>query len=649
MPYKQMPQFKSVPEKVFDIPQPGIGGLNLRDLEFEQEVNQSPYMKNVMYRNGAFAKRYGQETLLDDELASEEILSITYFDGKVFIHSGTSMRAYDYSTGDVTPVPGTLPESKGYFIHYAQKLYYLVSAGADSGIYEYKKEGPNEGFSLVEAYVPETKVNCRPDGTHSDDLDDFNVIGLKFTHVYNGTSGTTVYKVYDDKDVIDWSVAPVVKVEGVTTSVTVSQANKTITFATAPPAGELNVEVTWTMQANLQETVRNQVFSCKYYDTFGGSNNSCLFLAGCGYSKYFYSNPFDISYFPDNNFGTLGNTEEDIIGFGRQYNVLIVFKPREVYSIYSFTYDSSNTLLEEKFGTEGFKSRLVNPRVGCDCPNTIQLINNQLTWFNSSEGVCTLVSTNIQDERNVRPISRNIDRTNNFGVTGILDQVETDKTKICSVDFDNKYFLVFPTSGMAYVWDYEISPYHFTSSGETPPSKLDWYLFDHFYVNEFLRIGKDLIYSSRHSRYLGNLVRLNMTFADLDFNNEGEPDAIESYYMTPFLQFGSVESLKTVKNIFVQCRGDTATKIDMWYYDEQTILGEGEQESESILIGGRLWRHFAWTNLTWYIVGWASTFRRKCNLKKVQMASFFFKNDEVDRDMSITHIGMQYQLVKYIR
>ena len=52
MPLRQAPSFKAVQEKEYNIPNPGIGGLNLKDLEYKQDVNQSPYMKNMMYRNG---------------------------------------------------------------------------------------------------------------------------------------------------------------------------------------------------------------------------------------------------------------------------------------------------------------------------------------------------------------------------------------------------------------------------------------------------------------------------------------------------------------------------------------------------------------------------------------------------------------------
>lgn len=645
MPIQAMPKFKSTPDKTLEISQPAIGGLNLKDLEFEQEVNQSPYMLNVMYRNGAFGKRYGQElmqSLSGDVMFENEVHSLVSFNDYIIVHAGTKIYKYR-NNEDPVEIGSGFPSEGGLFIVFAQKLYYLIS----SGFYLYN----NASFTTITPYIPDILINCKPDGSSGDPVDNFNLLGTKFKFVYNGESGVKDYYAgskLDSEGVIDWNVTPIAEVDDVvTTAFTVDKNNKKITFNTAPSAGNMNVVITFTAKANTFIDEKSQILSCKYYDTFGGANNSRLFLAGCGNSKYFYSNAYDITYFPENNFATVGNTEEDITGFGRQYNVLIVFKPREIYSIYSYTETSSTTVKEEDIGLEGFRSQLVNARIGCDAPNSIQIINNLLTWFNSREGICTLVSTNIQDERNVRLLSRNIDRTNNFGVTGILDHNE-DLEKIQSIDYNNKYFLVFPESGDCYMWDYEIAPYRYsTSGGETNPRELDWFLFDHFYVKKFLKFDKALIYASSMERFSENLVKLNSSFVDLDFDGDGYGDAIHSYYMTPFMQFGAVEMLKNVKNIYVQCRGDTASVIDMYYYTEESITPE--EEPEAIRIGGKLWAHFQWYNFQWLVVNWANTFRRKCNLKKVQMASFFFENNEVNRDMSITHIGLQYQLVKYIR
>ena len=641
-----MPTFKAVPDHMLEIPQPGIGGLNLKDLEFEQEVNQSPYMLNVMYRNGAFGKRYGQSihTQFDDE-----VYAITSYAGKIYAHAGTKIYELD---GDTTiEVMDEVPESSGLFITYSQKLYYLNS----NGIYVLET-GETTEFVAPDIYVPDFIINCRPDGTGENDAgtiqEEPNLLGDKVKFLYNGdgTSTDYIFGTYDSDSIIDLEGDIVVEVDDeATTDYTLDTTDKKIVFTTAPAEGNLNVVFTFTLKEDTLSDEKAQLLSCKYYETYGGVGNSRVFLGGCGYSKYFYSESSDITYFPEDNFAVVGNTEDDIKGFGRQYNVLIVFKPKEVYSLTSYFETADTTLMESQIGTESFKTQLVNNSVGCDAPHSIQLINNLLTWYNSRVGICTLVSTNIVDERNIRVISRNIERTNNFGIKGILDFTE-NIDNVQSVDYNNKYFLVFPESGYCYVWDYEISPYHYSVQyGDTSPKKLDWYLFDNFHVKQFLVFDKQLIYINSSDSFNNCLIKLTSDFSDFDFDDNGNviKKAIHSYYMTPFIQFGAVESLKNVKNIYIQCRGDTASVIDVYYYTEESQAPE--QDGESIRIGGRLWKHFQWSTFEWYTINHAYTFRRKCNLKKVQMASFYFENNEVDRDMSITHIGLQYQIVKYVR
>ena len=93
-------------------------------------------------------------------------------------------------------------------------------------------------------------------------------------------------------------------------------------------------------------------------------------------------------------------------------------------------------------------------------------------------------------------------------------------------------------------------------------------MFDNFHVKQFLKFNKQLIYINSSAKFNKCLIKLTSEFSDFDINENDEivKIPIHSYYMTPFLQFGAVESLKNVNNIYVQCRGDTASVIDMWYY-----------------------------------------------------------------------------------
>lgn len=645
MPIREQPKFKAEPDKMLEVPQPAIGGLNLKDLEFEQEVNQSPYMKNVMYRNGAFSKRYGQEVFLEFD---DDVYATVYFAGGIFVHSGTKIYKYTQSSSPAEVGSG-FPEESGLFIVFQQKLYYMCS----DGFFVY-----DTTFSPIDAYVPDYAINCSPDGTNpASIMDDINIMGDKLNFIYNGTGVDTVYKVepYDPDGLIDWSKTPTIKVDDEeTTAFTVNTTTKEITFTGgAPSDNDMNVIMTFYVLTSKYETARAETLSCKYYDTYGGTYNSRVFLAGDGKSRYYWCFSYDITYWPALNFARLGNTEDDITGFGRQYNALIAFKPRETYQIVAYTESSSSTIIPEDIGTEYFRAMLVNPIIGCDAPHSIQVINNLLTWFNSRIGICTLVSTNLADERNIRVLSRNIEKENNFGIAGILDIPNNSDElaiNVMSADYDKKYFLVFPTSGRCFVWDYEISPYFYSSAnGETPPARLTWFYFDKIYAKSFLNTGKNIYFISSHSSFKNCLIRLNSSFNDLDFDGDSQPDAIESYYLTPFMQFGAVEMLKNVKNIYIQCRGDTNTLINISYYTDDSFDPEPDPEPIQVDGGGILWDKFQWNEFRWYMNIWGNVFRRKCNLKKIEMCAIYFTNNEAGKDMSITHVGLQYQLVKYVR
>ena len=56
----QQPTFKPQDYKTYEIPNPGSGGLNIQDLEYNLTSNQSPAMLNRMMRNGALASGTGR-------------------------------------------------------------------------------------------------------------------------------------------------------------------------------------------------------------------------------------------------------------------------------------------------------------------------------------------------------------------------------------------------------------------------------------------------------------------------------------------------------------------------------------------------------------------------------------------------------------
>lgn len=613
MPRIEAPKYSSRGDQRLTIEQPGSGGVNLKDLEYEQNVNQSPFMKNMMYRNGAFSKRYGQEMAYQ----MEDIYAITSYMGDIIVHAADKLYRIE---GDSSPVDMgvTVSEEKGFFFNFTQNLFYLQP----SGFHVY-----DGSWSEVDPYVPDVVINRKPDGSYSDTIDNFNLLTGKFANTFHGDGTSTVYHLTDT------DLGSYIKVEfdlvEQTSGFTFDPVAGTVTFTTAPAEGTNNVRIT--VEKDAPED-RAKIMRCKYHAIFGGSNNSRLFLAGGGDSYYYWSDVFDASYFPDNNYASLGNDEDDITGFGAQYNVLIVFKPKEIYSLTYFVQSSSTTTDSSEYGVGAFRSQLVNDKMGCDCPGSIQLINNQLTWLSSTDGVCTLVSTNIVDERNVRRISRNINNSNGLGITGLLEWA--DITDAVSVDFENKYILASPNTGLAYVWDYGMSPYANTGRIDDDAKRLAWFPFTNIYASQFLALNGNLYYTRE-----GGIARFNYSYSD--FGN-----SISAVYQTPLMQFGAMEYLKNVKNMYVQCRADTSSVIDITYITERTPNGEAD---DSIVIGAQLWKSFNYSMFSYAVLYFGNAFRRRCNLWKVQMAGAKFSNDQDGRDMSISSLAFSYSVIRPVR
>ena len=594
----KVPSFSQSKPKLYEIPAPGRGGLNLEDLDYTLTSNQSPNMLNMMYKNGAFGKRHGQKYITEN--LPSEILKVGYYEGKVVMHAGTKL--YTFENGMIAEIYNGLSTTSGVFINFNKNLYYLNGA-----FIEYN----GTTCKAVDPYIPEVHINRKPDGSYGDVIEPYNRLGSAFKNTFNGDGTSTVYHLTDKNLDAGSKVTCEVDLKEVT-NFTVNYTDGTVTFNTAPTKGQNNVVIT--AHKTEQEYI-DSILNCRLAANYGGNNNSRIFLAGGGNSNVFFSYVFDATYWPETNHLTLGNAETDVTGFGEQNDALMVFKSDSMYRIDYYLNDD---------GTADFTTYIINPKIGCTASNSIQLINNRLTWFSDIYGVCTLVSTLLENEKNVQVISRNIN--GGLRANGLMQ--EKDLSKIQTANWDGQYWLA--VNGHVYMWDYTITPYSDTGKPDYDASKLAWYMFDNFDVTQFVNYNTELYYA-RGKR----LVKLTE-----DFNDFGNP--IAAKYQTPLSQFGAEIYLKNVIDLFVQCRADTASVIDIKYVTE----GAPEIEDESIVIGARLWEQFSYGTFAWLVINYGHMFRRKCNLKKVQMAGVLFENKELDRDMSLSYLGFTYSLVK---
>ena len=122
-------------------------------------------------------------------------------------------------------------------------------------------------------------------------------------------------------------------------------------------------------------------------------------------------------YFPEHNRVRVGDDHQAITAMGKQGSLLVLLKKgHEMYVLQYISGTESDYAFAESGGVAvtSYMAKFllipINAGVGCDCPDTLRLVNNRLVWACSDGSVYMLTATNQYSERNVRMISRNVRR-----------------------------------------------------------------------------------------------------------------------------------------------------------------------------------------------------------------------------------------------
>jgi hypothetical protein len=585
------------------------GGLNIVDREWKVSDNQSPKILNMWYREGELSKRYGQEYVADS-ITVETPCFATYdklYEGHIIKHCGTKIYKQDPTTETTTEIFTGLTAAKGSFFKFGDKLYYLQAG----------KYIQYDGTVVTEVspYVPVVIINRTPTGG-GDVLENYNRIGKGFTNKFNGDASAVAYTLTDavlDADLVICTVDGVTKVE--TVDFTVDRTTGIVTFTLAPGVGTNNVILTAykTVQADI-----DSILKCTIAIPFGGQNDNRLFIGGNG-TGYFYwtgisANGIDATYFAYNNYNVIGNSDEDITAFGKHYDTLTIHKESGEIFGETYTFD----------GTKGiFNTFPINQQYGCDCPGTIQNINNQLVWLNSRYGVCILVGTTVGSQRNAFPISRNIDPRL---------MKETNLKTASSVNFNGKYWLC--VNDKVYLWDYFISPYYSTGNPDADAQRLSWWYFDNINAGSFIIDANTLYYVDRT---VSKVIKFVDNFVDFD-------GGISAIYRIPLRDFGNSIYEFDVLSMWVDVRSDTRTEIQIAYVisDESTL----ETELDEISVGSFSIPGFSIPSFTLNVMGFRQTFVFQPLEKKIDLFGVEFTNNSIGRDMNISNVTISYKIGK---
>lgn len=650
------------------------GGLNLWELDYKLDLNQSPDLLNVFWQDGSLSSRPGQAYVYDPATDTENNYGDSYacyerpWQDHLIAQKGTTIYKINPETGEhVSIYEGTLtPAAGGTFFVFGDKLYYMNG-------HEYIVIDNTLTAKDVDPYVPIVIVNRQPSGIGGSALEDENRLSPK-KRIRFTTDGTAVeyvlpegftpldpvavkavltspsevtyvekqtYASYaelpetGESDIAYYATAEAkyYKWEGgayaereapdSAKTFTVDREEGKITFSTAPAAAltqsPSNLEVTI---SKTDENTLNSILNCSCVTVYGGDKQLAVVCGGTPAqpNAYFWSGTttdtgLDPTYFPFDYYNYAGaNAAESIIGFGKQQSMLVIFKERSIGKSYFAT-----VIID---GEEHLKLPYtpVNDSVGCNLEGSIRLVQNNLIFANTYAGVYVLLDSTAYGENTVKRLSRNVngDELIKKGLLHDLRQVAA--TGVTSFDDQQRYWLT--ANGHAYLWDYTISS--FTKH----ENNLSWFLFDNVNPVDWFKTEDENFYIAAG----GSVVKFVP-----EFNDFGSP--IVRRYKFATLNFGTYEVLKDVLKVVFAVRSDTDSALTVTY---QTDYGAREDLTPIRALTYRLVPR----NLTFRClrpVPFAYTAVRTPRCFHVRHFSLVMTNDIINTDMSIIQVQILYR------
>lgn len=660
------------------------GGLNLWELDYRMDADQSPEMKNLWWRDGLLGCRDGQEYVFAQSLGKGLCCYEGLFWGHAVFHIGDGIYAGVPEEGmTLVKLCDGLPEVRGTFYRYQDSLFYKTKGA-------YKQITYDEGLKAedVTAYVPVTVINCSPEAGAGDLYQPENRLSPEKTVWYNaaqtiqgvtftatGTATQFHFTTQDGEPVAKVTQVYVGGLLAAETEYTVSDDNLTVTFADAPASG-VAVDVLFAVGVRVYRlpvqdvdavtavTVDGEEAAGYTVDLEAGT---VTFASAPPVQDPPVNNTVQITYSKANPdaydsvmdcryacvFGGTGGAVMVLAGSeaqpnayfwnGNHINMDPGYFPFEHYNLAGDNLErvtgfgkqagylvvfKDHALGRCQMGTQTIGSRAyitldytpINAAIGCDLPWTIQLVENNLVWCNTYGGVYLLKDTTAALENIVEGISRNVNGCDSR--PGLLEDVRQAEM-VCSLDDGDRYWVA--AGDHAYVWDYVLST-------DRKPS---WFYFTAIPAVCFLRgdslpqgdegdhpfTGVRRVY---HLDGQGRISRFTRNFRDYG-------QAIEKVYQFAAQYFGSYDRLKNVHRVLLTTRSDTDSVLHIFYGTDY------EQRRELTPIESYSWR-LAPRNLALRFLGvrrFAHVAVRKPGCRHIRHFTIRLENREPGSDMSV--------------
>ena len=286
------------------------------------------------------------------------------------------------------------------------------------------------------------------------------------------------------------------------------------------------------------------VMDCGIAATYGADRGACIVLAGSEAqpNAYFWNGnntAMDAGYWPMVQYNLAGDANEPVTGFGKQNAILIIFKSDSVGKA-----QMSTTEVDGR-ATITMDYTPINADCGCDLPGSIRLVENNVVFANTQQGVHYVSGTSAAYENNVQGFSLKVNGTPER--PGLLNDAREANGNAASMDDGQRYWL--NIAGDVWVWDY-------TLSTQKDPA---WFKLTGISAVAFIR--DDDAHEMYHLDALGRISRFARTFSDY-----GTP--FKKRFTLPVQTMGGYDRLKDVCSCILTMRDNMSSRARIqWQTD----------------------------------------------------------------------------------